>query len=106
MIWQSPTEASVRAAVQYYHDALEVPIHFKVGLAALTGVCALATLAKLAKGTTSRILFDGGSLSERHFWTESPQRASKGVQVTMLMSRHASSSSSSSHAPASIVQCS
>lgn len=62
VIWQSPTEASVKAAIDYYHDSLEVPQSFKIGLTAITGVCAAAILAKLSKGTTSRILFDGGSL--------------------------------------------
>ena len=62
VIWQSPTEASVRDAVDYYRDALNGPTWLAAVLAGLTAVGALAALAKLAKGTTSRILFDGASL--------------------------------------------
>lgn len=64
VIWQTPTEASLKAAVNYYHDALDGPPWLAAGVASLTGVAIVSILFKLAKGTTSRVLFDGGSLRE------------------------------------------
>ena len=62
MIWQSPTAGSVGVAVSYYQDTLEGPTWFTAFLVAATTVSVSALLGKLIKGTTSRILFDGGSL--------------------------------------------
>lgn len=62
IIWQSPTESSIASAVSYYHDRMESASWLKTVQAGIAGVSILATLLKLAKGTTSRLLFDGGSL--------------------------------------------
>lgn len=62
VIWQTPTEASLRTAIEYYHDALDGPQWLAAGVAGLTAVAVAAILLKLSKGTTSRVLFDGGSL--------------------------------------------
>jgi hypothetical protein len=67
VIWQTPTEASIREAVAYYHDVLEGPQWLN---AVLTGIATLAVgalLLKLTKGTQSSILFDGGSLCKSLF---------------------------------------
>jgi len=62
IIWQSPTESSIASALGYYHDRMESALWLKSVQAGIAGISIAATLVKLAKGTTSRILFDGGSL--------------------------------------------